>query len=66
MAQRRERHAVTLLVLDGRVVTTGGSVIDFQNSPNSSNVEALSAQRLFRGVRPTTTELAGARTGCVP
>lgn len=48
----REYHAVTLLVPDGRVVTTGGTRIKFQVGPTSSNVDAYSPPYLFRGVRP--------------
>lgn len=52
MGQIREYHAVTLLVPDGRVITTGGTVIEFGNPPNSADVEAFSPPYLFRGVRP--------------
>lgn len=58
MGQFREYHAVTLLVPDGRVLTTGGTVIDFQNPPNSADVEAFSPPYLFRGVRPAITGLS--------
>jgi hypothetical protein len=58
MNQFREYHAVSLLVPDGRVLTTGGTVIDFQNSPTSSDVEAFSPPYLFRGVRPQITNLS--------
>lgn len=58
MLQFREYHAVTLLVPDGRVLTTGGTVIDFQNPPTSSDVEAFSPPYLFRGVRPQIASLS--------
>ncbi|MCA9288160.1 MAG: DUF1929 domain-containing protein [Phycisphaerales bacterium] len=58
MLQFREYHAVTLLVPDGRVLTTGGTVIDFQNPPTSDEVEAFSPPYLFRGVRPQITNLS--------
>lgn len=60
MLQFREYHAVTLLVPDGRVLTTGGTVIDFQNPPNSADVEAFSPPYLFRGVRPQIVSLSTA------
>jgi len=48
----REYHAVTLLVPDGRVLTTGGTRIKFQFGPTSADIEAYSPPYLFRGVRP--------------
>ncbi|TWT44509.1 Kelch motif protein [Phycisphaerae bacterium RAS1] len=60
MGQFREYHAVTLLVPDGRVLTTGGTVIDFGNPPNSADVEAFSPPYLFRGVRPQIANLSDA------
>ena len=48
----REYHAVTLLVPDGRVLTTGGTRIKFQFGPTSADIEAYSPPFLFRGVRP--------------
>lgn len=51
----REYHAVTLLVPDGRVVTTGGTRIKFQVGPTSNDIEAFSPPYLFRGVRPQIT-----------
>lgn len=66
MNQFREYHAVTLLIPDGRVITTGGSVIEFGNPPNSTDIEGFSPPYLFRGVRPqiasvsTTTPARGA------
>ncbi len=47
-----EYHAVTVLVPDGRVVTTGGTRIKFQIGPTSADIEAFSPPYLFRGVRP--------------
>lgn len=58
MRQFREYHAVTLLVPDGRVLTTGGTVIDFGNPPTSDDVEAFSPPYLFRGVRPRIVTLS--------
>ena len=48
----REYHAVTLLVPDGRVITTGGTRIKFQVGPTTNAIEAWSPPYLFRGVRP--------------
>jgi hypothetical protein len=56
MAQFREYHAVTLLVPDGRVLTTGGTKIKFQVGPTSADIEAFSPPYLFRGVRPQITQ----------
>lgn len=54
----REYHAVTLLVPDGRVVTTGGTRIKFQVGPTSNDIEAFSPPYLFRGVRPEITSVS--------
>lgn len=54
----REYHAVTLLVPDGRVVTTGGTRIKFQVGPTSDDIEAFSPPYLFRGVRPEITSVS--------
>ncbi len=51
MLQFREYHAVTLLIADGRVLTTGGTNIKFRNPPLSADIEAYSPPYLFRGVR---------------
>ena len=48
----REYHAVTVLVPDGRVLTTGGTRIKFQYGPTSADIEAYIPPNLFRGVRP--------------
>src|SRR6185369_2814808 len=48
----REYHAVTLLVPDGRVITTGGTRIKFQYGPTSSDIEGFVPPYLLRGVRP--------------
>jgi hypothetical protein len=53
----REYHAVTLLVPDGRVLTTGGTRIKFQFGPTSADIEAFSPPYLFRGVRPQITSI---------
>ena len=58
MNQFREYHAVTVLVPDGRVISTGGTVIEFGNPPNSSDVEAFSPPYLFKGVRRQITGLS--------
>lgn len=54
----REYHAVTLLVPDGRVVTTGGTRIKFQVGPTSNDIEAFSPAYLFRGIRPEITSIS--------
>jgi len=54
----REYHAVTLLVPDGRVLTTGGTYIKFQFGPQSADIEAYSPPYLFRGVRPEITSIS--------
>jgi len=58
MNEFREYHAVTLLVPDGRVLTTGGTRIKFTVGPTSSNVEAFTPPNLLRGVRPQITEIS--------
>jgi hypothetical protein len=58
LAWFREYHAVTLLVPDGRVVTTGGTTIKFQFGPTSADIEAYSPPYLFRGVRPQIANLS--------
>ncbi|RIK66957.1 MAG: hypothetical protein DCC65_08415 [Planctomycetota bacterium] len=59
----REYHAVTLLVPDGRVLTTGGTRIKFQVGPTSADIEAYSPPYLFRGVRPQITGISGSSFG---
>jgi hypothetical protein len=54
----REYHGVTLLVPDGRVVTTGGTRIKFQVGPTSNAIEGWSPPYLFRGVRPEISALS--------
>lgn len=67
MNHYREYHAVTVLVPDGRVLTTGGTRIKFQVGPTSADIEAFSPPYLFRGVRPqiasisTTTPARGSQ-----
>lgn len=63
MTWHREYHAVTLLVPDGRVVTTGGTRIKFQVGPTSAEIEAFSPPYLFRGVRP---QIAGISSSSLP
>lgn len=62
----REYHGVTLLVPDGRVLTTGGTRIKFQFGPTSADIEAFSPPYLFRGVRPQIASISGTRLyrGC--
>ena len=54
----REYHGVTLLIPDGRVVTTGGTMIKFQVGPTTADIEAYSPPYLFRGVRPGLSGLS--------
>ncbi len=63
MNWHREYHAVTLLIPDGRIVTTGGTRIKFQAGPTSADIEAYSPPYLFRGVRP---EIASVSATDVP
>ena len=58
MLEFREYHAITLLVPDGRVLTSGGTRIKFQVGPSSANIEAYAPPYLFRGVRPTVTSVS--------
>ena len=41
-------HAVTVLMPDGRVLTTAGTDIKFKNTPRSTDIEAWSPPYLFR------------------
>ncbi len=54
----REYHAVTLLIPDGRIVTTGGTRIKFAVGPTTADIEAYSPPYLFRGVRPQISNLS--------
>jgi hypothetical protein len=58
MTHIREYHAVTVLVPDGRVVTTGGTRIKFQAGPTSADVEAFVPPYLLRGVRPRIDDIS--------
>ena len=51
MNKRREYHAITMLVTDGRVIAVGGEGAP-GNEPPQSTIEAFSPPYLFRGVRP--------------
>jgi len=57
----REYHAVTLLIPDGRVITTGGTRIKFQVGPTSADIEGFVPPYLFRGVRPQITSIWATR-----
>lgn len=55
----REYHAATLLIPDGRVITTGGTMIKFSAAnPLSADIDAYSPPYLFRGVRPLIANLS--------
>lgn len=55
-----EYHAVTALVPDGRVLSTGGTKIKFQIGPTTNDIFAYSPPYLFRGVRPRIAGLSNA------
>jgi hypothetical protein len=57
----REYHAVTLLIPDGRVITTGGTRIKFQVGPTSADIEGFVPPYLLRGVRPQITSISATR-----
>ena len=59
--QFREYHAVTLLLPDARVLTTGGTHIKFRLGPTSTDIDAYSPPYLFRGVRPQLSALSDDR-----
>ncbi|MDZ4724456.1 MAG: galactose oxidase-like domain-containing protein [candidate division Zixibacteria bacterium] len=52
-----EYHATTLLVPDGRVITAGGSNLNF-TGPTNYNIEAYEPPYLFRGPRPVITSIS--------
>lgn len=62
----REYHAITLLVPDGRVITTGGTRIQFQYGPTTADIEGFVPPYLRRGVRPSITSVSATnlRRGC--
>lgn len=60
-SQFREYHAVTLLLPDARVLTTGGTRIKFQVGPTSADIDAYSPPYLFRGVRADVSALSDDR-----
>ncbi|MEW5987327.1 MAG: galactose oxidase-like domain-containing protein [Chloroflexota bacterium] len=63
MGDHREYHAITLLLPDGRVLTTAGTREPGLNPPPDSNkdIEAFSPPYLFRGVRPRIDSLSATR-----
>jgi len=52
----REYHATALLLPDARVLVSGMGA-DFGNVPNEMNAEFYSPPYLFKGVRPTITQV---------
>ena len=59
MIYYHEYHAVTLLIPDGRVISTGGTVIKFRNKPVTADIEGYQPPYMFRGVRPQITGISG-------
>ncbi|HYE60745.1 MAG TPA: galactose oxidase early set domain-containing protein [Phycisphaerales bacterium] len=57
----RECHAVTLLIPDGLVITTGGTRIKFQVGPTGADIEGFVPPYLFRRVRPQITSISATR-----
>ena len=53
---KREYHAITALVPDGRIIAVGGEGAP-GNEPPQSIIEAFSPPYLFRGVRPEISNL---------
>lgn len=60
MAWYREYHATTLLVPDGRVITTAGTGGP-ANPGVSNDIEAFEPPYLFRGIRPRIDALSSTR-----
>ena len=60
MAWYREYHATTLLVPDGRVITTAGTGGP-ANPGVSNDIEAFEPPYLFRGIRPRIDALSATR-----
>jgi hypothetical protein len=58
MALAREYHAMTLLVPDGRVLTTSGTSNQATGPTTENSVEAFEPPYLFRGIRPTIESLS--------
>jgi hypothetical protein len=52
MALAREYHALTLLVPDGRVLTTSGTANQASGPTEENSIEAFEPPYLFRGFRP--------------
>ncbi len=61
MTVAREYHATSLLVPDGRVVTTGGTGAPGGPGGSNNSVEAFEPPYLFRGVRPRIDSLSSAQ-----
>jgi hypothetical protein len=53
---KREYHAITMLVPDGRIIAVGGEGAP-GNEPPQSTIEAFSPPYLFRGIRPEISNL---------
>lgn len=58
MALAREYHALTLLVPDGRVITSSGTGNQASSSAPEATVEAFEPPYLFRGFRPVIDSLS--------
>jgi hypothetical protein len=58
MALAREYHAMTLLVPDGRVLTTSGTGDQATGPAPEASIEAFEPPYLFRGVRPQIEALS--------
>lgn len=67
MAMAREYHAMTLVIPDGRVITTSGTGNQASGAAPEASVEAFEPPYLFRGPRPriestSSTDLARGET----
>ncbi|MEQ9081629.1 MAG: DUF1929 domain-containing protein [Sandaracinaceae bacterium] len=63
MAMPREYHALTLLVPDGRVITTSGTGDQACCPAPEASIEALEPPYLFRGPRPVIDSISGTDLG---